>query len=120
MKLRVELAADPESRERGLMFRKSLSPDSGMLFSFKYPTKMSFWGLNTYIPLEVAFINEAHEIVEIKEVIPMSTKAVRCETLCRYAVEANIDFFRENNIRIGDRVSIEGDVVTFRSREEEV
>jgi len=87
MKLKIEIADDPISREKGLMFRKSLSSDCGMLFSYVYPKKMSFWGLNTYIPLDVAFINENMEIVDIKEVVPMSTKAVSCEAPCKYAIE---------------------------------
>ena len=115
MRLKVEIADDSSSREMGLMYRKSLAEDSGMLFSFKYPTKMSFWGRNTYIPLDIAFVNEHNEIVEIKEVVPMSTKPVSCNHPCRHAVEANFNFFNNNKISVGDKINIDGDIITFKS-----
>ena len=119
MKLKVEIANDPYSRERGLMYRKSLPENEGMIFSFNYPKKMSFWGMNTYIPLDIAFVNENNEIVEIKEIVPLSTKAVRCDTPCVHAVEANSSFFSNNEISIGDKIEIEDNVVTFKSNKKE-
>jgi hypothetical protein len=50
------VAADPASQEKGLMFRKSLAPDAGMLFDFHTPDFQTFWMKNTVIPLDMIFI----------------------------------------------------------------
>jgi uncharacterized membrane protein (UPF0127 family) len=70
---RVELAETPETRERGLMFRRSLAADKGMLFDFKTVQPVSFWMKNTYIPLDIVFIGPDGRIVSIaRNATPMS------------------------------------------------
>jgi hypothetical protein len=56
VKFQAELAADPASQEKGLMFRKSLAPDAGMLFDFHTADFQTFWMKNTVIPLDMIFI----------------------------------------------------------------
>ena len=56
--LKVEIADSPSTLERGLMYRKKLDYDSGMLFVFKRSQNLKFWGRNTYIPLDIAFVNK--------------------------------------------------------------
>jgi hypothetical protein len=56
VKLQAEVAADPVSQEKGLMFRKSLAPDAGMLFDFHTPDFQTFWMKNPVIPLDMIFI----------------------------------------------------------------
>ena len=56
-KLTVEVADTPASLAHGLMHRKSLAADAGMLFKFPSITEAHFWGKNTYIPLDIAFID---------------------------------------------------------------
>jgi len=56
VKFQTEVAADPASQETGLMFRKSLAPDAGMLFDFHRPDFQTFWMKNTVIPLDMIFI----------------------------------------------------------------
>src|SRR5205085_8637139 len=56
VKFQAEVAADPVSQEKGLMFRKSLAPDAGMLFDFHTPAFQTFWMKNTAIPLDMIFI----------------------------------------------------------------
>ena len=67
-KISIEIAQDAHSQEVGLMFRKSLDTDSGMLFVMKEASSMNFWGANTYIPLDVAFIDEDKVIKEIRKI----------------------------------------------------
>ena len=65
VKLRVEVADTSEKRQIGLMYRDSLVDDHGMLFKFPSANHLSFWMQNTYIPLDIAFINDDGRILQI-------------------------------------------------------
>ena len=62
----VEVAADEESRERGLMYRTAMAPDAGMLFDFHTPQPVSFWMENTVLPLDMLFVRADGTIARIK------------------------------------------------------
>jgi uncharacterized protein len=104
-KLFVEFADTNTKREYGLMNRKSLNHNGGMLFKFHFPTKLSFWMRDTYIPLDIAFIDDSGKILQIEEMIPLSTKPIRSSNSCRYALEVNKGWFNNNGIKVGDIVS---------------
>lgn len=104
--LRVELAETPSMHERGLMFRKKIDDDSGMAFIFKNAQNLRFWGLNTYIPLDVAFVSPDRKIIKIEHISPLSTKTVCSEADCDMAIEANLGYFSDNKICIGDKITI--------------
>ena len=105
--LRVELAETPSSWERGLMFRKKLDQDSGMLFKFQYPQKLNFWGTNTLIPLDIAFISSDGIIKKITHINPNDNKVVSSDDNCNMSIEANLNYFSDNKIHVGDKISLE-------------
>lgn len=73
----VEIAADDQSRARGLMHRRSLAPDRGMLFDFHTPRPVSFWMRNTYISLDMIFIRADGRILSIaRNTVPLSEEGV--------------------------------------------
>ncbi len=68
---RVEVAASPDQQERGLMYRRSLEPDHGMIFPYNPPQEVGFWMKNTWIPLDIVFIRSDGTIVRITHAQPM-------------------------------------------------
>ena len=104
-KLKIEIARSPSELAKGLMYRESLDQNSGMLFKFNQPTPISFWGKNTYIPLDVAFVKN-DRITEIRHIVPMSCRLIHSSDICDAAIEANAGFFKQNNIIPGSMIKI--------------
>lgn len=103
-KIQAEVADTEQSRETGLMFRKSLAPYAGMLFVFDNAQPYCFWMKNTLVPLSVAFVSETGEIVNIEDMKPLS-EASHCATKpVIYALEMNQGWFRSKGIRAGQKL----------------
>ena len=102
--VRAEVAADYASRGRGLMHRKSLAPNAGMLFIFDGPALHCMWMKNTYIPLSVAFIDEKGEIVNIADMQPHSEQSHCAARPALYALEMSRGWFAERGIKAGARL----------------
>ncbi|MDX9800017.1 MAG: DUF192 domain-containing protein [Spirochaetia bacterium] len=102
--LAVEIAKTEQERAKGLMNRKSLDADHGMLFIFESDRKLSFWMKNTFIPLSIAFINSDGIIKEIRDMSPQSLEPVESKNYVRYALEVNRGYFTKNGIKPGDKI----------------
>ena len=101
----VEVVGDPQSREKGLMFRESLPRDEGMLFVFENPDYQSFWMKNTYLPLDIAFIDPDLHITDIFHMVPMNDSILYKSTVkVIYALETNQNWFEQNGIQTGDKI----------------
>ena len=102
----VEVVDTAEERSRGLMYRRELGADAGMLFDFKTEIPASFWMKNTYIPLDMLFIRADGEIESIAErTTPLSERSVESKGPVRYVLEINGGRSDELGITAGDRVS---------------
>jgi uncharacterized membrane protein (UPF0127 family) len=106
VEVRAEIAANQDSRARGLMFRTDMPADAGMLFVFPSDTEGPFWMMNTYLPLSIAFIGADGRIVSIKDMQPRSTDLTHPGARYRYALEVNQGFFGRTGVRVGDRAEI--------------
>lgn len=71
-KLKVDVVDDPLTRERGLMHRKSLPRDYGMLFVFPRPRPLTFWMKNTFVPLDMVFIGPDKRVTVVHRAVPAS------------------------------------------------
>lgn len=104
----VEIAATPATRTRGLMGRTSLAEDAGMLFIFDEPRVLSFWMLNTPIPLDIAFIREDLTISSIDTMAPFSLESHASTEPVPFALEVPAGEFARRGIEPGDLVVFEG------------
>ncbi len=103
--VQVEVARQPNERERGLMFRKELAENSGMLFVYPSEAPLTFWMKNTYLPLDMIFINDTMRIVGIVEnAEPLTIEARSIDTPARYVLEVNGFFAHRHGIQSGSRV----------------
>lgn len=105
IKIKVELANTPEKRALGLMYRKQLDWNSGMLFVFEQEGIYPFWMKFTQIPLSIAFISRDNVIIDILEMVP-NQEEIRYSPSEAFiaALEMNKGWFMENGIKIGDTI----------------
>ena len=105
----VEVADTPDRRSLGLMYRKELAPEAGMLFIFDASQRLTFWMKNTVLPLDMIFIGDDHRVVGIvKDAVPYTTTPREVAGDSRYVLEVNAGFSERHGIRARDAVTFEG------------
>ena len=112
--IELEVVQTPRSLAIGLMGRKHLPNNTGMLFMYDEERSIDkgFWMYQTKIPLDIAFLNRSGKILSIKQMKPcLLKKPEKCpltysEHPYYYAVEMNYDFFNQNNIIVGDNIKL--------------
>jgi uncharacterized membrane protein (UPF0127 family) len=109
VRVRVEIAETPEEKARGLMGRRSLPPDAGMVFLEEEPVSSGFWMKDTLIPLSIAFWDRDGRIFRILDMEPCLEDS--CPTYDPRgpwvgALEVNQGFFEEHGIQVGDKVDL--------------
>jgi uncharacterized membrane protein (UPF0127 family) len=102
--IRAEVANTFDSRARGLMFRKSLGANNGMLFVFTDLSAHCMWMRNTYVPLSVAFIDEQGRIVSVHDMQPLDETSHCAAKPARYALEMNRGWFAQKGIKPGAKI----------------
>jgi len=98
----VEVAKTPEERSYGLMGRRYLGKDEGMLFIFETEDYHGFWMKNTFIPLSIAFIEKNGRIVWITDMKPLTLDSHVPPQPILYALEMNKGWFSSHRIKAGD------------------
>ena len=110
VEIKVETADSEIERVKGLMFRENLPEEQGMLFIFKNQETRSFWMKNTFIPLDMIFVDADKTIVDILEnAEPCKTEECPLYTSnapAMYVIEVNAGFVKKNGIEVGDKVRI--------------
>jgi len=102
--IRAEVVSDYATRAQGLMHRKSLAQNAGMLFIFDEASVHCMWMKNTLIPLSVAFIDDRGTIVNIADMEPHSEASHCAGQPVRYALEMNRGWFATRGIKPGSRL----------------
>lgn len=112
--LTVELAVSAKQQELGLMYRKTLGQDRGMLFVFSEERVLNFWMKNTFVPLSIGFFDRNKKLIEFFDMDPVLSElqvkipSYTSKKPARYALEVNKGWFKDNNIKIGDSLSSPG------------
>jgi uncharacterized membrane protein (UPF0127 family) len=105
-KFAIELALSDAQMEQGLMFRRSMPANAGMLFDFKHPTNVTMWMKNTLIPLDMLFLDDSGRIIDIHErAVPYSTDIIASRVPSRYVIELNGGTAARLGIKPGDQVT---------------
>jgi uncharacterized membrane protein (UPF0127 family) len=101
----VEIAKDDASRERGLMDRRYMAPNHGMLFEFDRDAPATFWMKNTYIPLDMIFIARTGVVMRIvASAEPLSERVIPSGGPCAAVLELNGGTAAAIGLRVGDKV----------------
>lgn len=102
----IEIADNRDDITQGLMYRRSMEEDQGMLFLMEREEPQSFWMLNTYIPLDIIFIDAEHKIVNVAaNTTPLSTDPVPSTGPAKYVLEVNAGYGQRKGLQPGDLVS---------------
>lgn len=109
-RLSVDIAGTDTAREQGLMGVTDLPPDQGMAFVWDSPTDATFWMKDTLIPLSIAFVDEEHRVITVREMTPCESDP--CQTYAASgpyttAIEANAGWFTDHHVEPGDRVRLQ-------------
>jgi uncharacterized membrane protein (UPF0127 family) len=105
--VRVEVARTPEEQQRGLMHRRALAPDAGMLFVFPREERHSFWMENTLVALDLLFIGEDGVVRAVVERAPLGRASDDGGVASRYVLEVNRGWSRTHGVKPGAKVRFE-------------
>ncbi len=103
--INAQVAATAQERAVGLMFRKEMPVNEGMLFAFEQPSEQCFWMKNTLLPLTAAFVSDDGTIVNLADMQPQSL-ASHCSTKpVRFVLEMNKGWFDKRGLKAGSKLS---------------
>lgn len=108
----VEIADTPEKSSYGLMYKRSLSENEGMLFIFKEEQPLSFWMKNTFVDLSIGYFSKQKRLIEVKNMnAAKSEMQTHFETYessrpAQYALEVRLGWFEKNHIKVGDKLEL--------------
>ena len=102
----AEVAATAEERSEGLMYRDEVPDGTGMLFVFPDNAIRSFWMANTYVPLDIAYIDPSFRVVDIMPMQPLVTESYVSRAPAMYGLEVRQGWFAANGIEVGAQSEI--------------
>lgn len=103
--IHAEVALTPEQRQAGLMYRRDLDTNDGMLFVFEKATPQCFWMKNTPTALTIAFVADDGTIVNLADMAPFSAQSHCSAKPVRYTLEMHQGWFAKRGIKAGFRLS---------------
>ena len=102
----AEVAATVNERAQGLMYRDEVPDGTGMLFVFQDNQPRSFWMANTYVELDIAFLDPAYRVVDIIAMEPLVTDLYPSDAPAMFALEVRLGWFQERGVAVGAQANI--------------
>ena len=102
--IQAQVARTPEERAVGLMWRREMAPNEGMLFIFEQPQIQCFWMKNTYLPLTAAFVADDGTVVNLVDMQPLTTESHCSAQPVRFVLEMHQGWFARRGIAAGARL----------------
>jgi uncharacterized membrane protein (UPF0127 family) len=102
----LEVAASDADRRLGLMYRKSMPADAGMVFVFAREEPLQFWMRNTQIPLDIVYLDAGGKVVSVKPLAPYDESGVPSDGPSKYAIELNQGTAARVGIKAGDVIAL--------------
>lgn len=102
----AEVAATSDERAEGLMYREAVPDGTGMLFVFPDVSVRSFWMANTYVALDLAFLDPSFNVVDVVQMQPLITDSYTSRAPAMYGLEVRQGWLAENGIQIGARAQV--------------
>lgn len=101
----IEIASSREASMQGLMYREKMAENQGMFFDPEGISDTAFWMKNTYIPLDIIFIDTKKQVEYfVENTVPFSEDLIQCPEPYRYVLELNAGQVKKNEIKIGDKI----------------
>lgn len=107
--INLEVASTTEAKNKGLMNRESLEPNTGMIFIYSQPRILQFWMKDTLIPLDIIFLDETLEIVTIHQETEPNQTQERYSSYepSQYVIEMKGGWTKTNSVQVGDQFTIQ-------------
>ena len=112
----LEVADTPKKQQLGLMHRKSMPQDRGMIFVFPDEQERFFWMKNTLIPLDIVYLDAKGKVVSVKPMKPQDETSVPSDSPAKYAVELNQGAARRAGVAAGDVLTVPDEAREPRGR----
>ncbi len=103
--IQAMVAQTPDERSTGLMFRKEMGPNEGMLFLFEQAATQCFWMKNTLLPLSAAFVRDDGSIVNIEDMKPQTTNGHCSKEPVRFVLEMHQGWFAKKGLKPGSKLT---------------
>lgn len=100
----AEVAANQPNRMQGLMNRRSMAANQGMLFVFPNADRHCMWMRNTFLPLSVAFLDEEGRIINVEDMAPQTENSHCAAAAARFALEMNQGWFASKGLKSGQHI----------------
>jgi uncharacterized membrane protein (UPF0127 family) len=115
--VQLQIAALPAEQQQGLMHRRTMGMEEGMLFVFAAPQPQSFWMRNTVLPLDIGFFDAAGELKEIYPMYPLDERPVSSHSRgIQYCLEMNQGWFKQSGVSPGAKLDLAAVTAALRAR----